>query len=95
MSIEYSYKGYGPLKNFRFRSVLLQKTPFYKICRILGWIPEIDTKEVMLLIGTDAPAAHIPLEVRSGDINLMQWNNVKDVQFADQFKKLQIIPKTR
>ena len=29
--------------------------------------PSIDTKDVMLLIGTDSPAAHIPLEVRSGN----------------------------
>jgi hypothetical protein len=29
-------------------------------------IPEIDSSSVMLLIGTDAPQAHIPLEVRSG-----------------------------
>ncbi|XP_053406602.1 uncharacterized protein LOC128559321 [Mercenaria mercenaria] len=28
--------------------------------------PEIDSSSVMLLIGTDAPQAHIPLEVRSG-----------------------------
>lgn len=30
-------------------------------------IPRIDTKDVMLLIGTDSPDAHIPLEVRSGN----------------------------
>ena len=30
-------------------------------------IPSIDTKDVMLLIGKDSPAAHIPLEVRSGN----------------------------
>ena len=29
-------------------------------------VSNIDTKDVMLLIGTDSPAAHIPLEVRSG-----------------------------
>ena len=29
-------------------------------------IPEIRSKDVMLLIGTDAPGAHIPLEVRAG-----------------------------
>ena len=27
----------------------------------------IDTKNVILMIGTDSPAAHIPLEVRSGN----------------------------
>ncbi|XP_053392148.1 uncharacterized protein LOC128554860 [Mercenaria mercenaria] len=32
-------------------------------------IPQIDTNNVMLLIGTDSPAAHIPLEVRSGNID--------------------------
>lgn len=31
-------------------------------------IPEINSNDVLLLIGTDMPAAHIPLEVRSGDI---------------------------
>ncbi|XP_060567693.1 uncharacterized protein LOC132726393 [Ruditapes philippinarum] len=30
-------------------------------------IPQIPNTDVMLLIGTDFPAAHIPLEVRSGD----------------------------
>ena len=30
-------------------------------------IPEIDAQEVMLLIGIDAPGAHVPLEVRSGN----------------------------
>ena len=30
-------------------------------------VSNIDTKDVMLLIGTDSPAAHIPLEVRSGN----------------------------
>ena len=30
-------------------------------------IPEIDVKDVMLLIGTVSPGAHIPLDVRSGD----------------------------
>ena len=30
-------------------------------------IPRIDTSNMMLLIGTDSPGAHIPLEVRSGD----------------------------
>ena len=30
-------------------------------------VSKIDTKDVMLLIGTDSPAAHIPLEVRSGN----------------------------
>ena len=30
-------------------------------------LPKIDTKNVMLLIGTDCPGAHIPLEVRSGN----------------------------
>ena len=30
-------------------------------------ILEIDAKDVMLLIGTDSPGAHIPLQVRSGD----------------------------
>ncbi|VDI41613.1 Hypothetical predicted protein [Mytilus galloprovincialis] len=29
-------------------------------------IPKIDANDVMLLIGTDSPEAHIPLEVRSG-----------------------------
>lgn len=29
-------------------------------------IPDVESKEVMLLIGTDSPLAHIPLEVRSG-----------------------------
>ena len=32
-------------------------------------IPKVDNKDVMLLIGTDTPAAHIPLEVRSGDVD--------------------------
>ena len=32
-------------------------------------VTNIDTKDVMFLIGTDAPAAHIPLEVRSGKID--------------------------
>ena len=30
-------------------------------------IPEVDERSVMLLIGTDSPEAHVPLEVRSGD----------------------------
>ena len=30
-------------------------------------VPNIDTNNVMLLIGTDFPGAHIPLEVRSGN----------------------------
>ena len=30
-------------------------------------VSKIATKDVMLLIGTDSPAAHIPLEVRSGN----------------------------
>ncbi|MCG8069350.1 MAG: hypothetical protein JAY84_15975 [Candidatus Thiodiazotropha taylori] len=30
-------------------------------------IPRIDSNDVMLLIGTDCPGAHIPLEVRSGN----------------------------
>ena len=30
-------------------------------------VSNIDTKNVILLIGTDLPAAHIPLEVRSGN----------------------------
>ena len=30
-------------------------------------VPRIDTNNVMLVIGTDSPGAHIPLEVRSGD----------------------------
>ena len=30
-------------------------------------VPKIDTSDVMLLIGTDSPDAHIPLEVRSGE----------------------------
>ena len=30
-------------------------------------VPSIATTDVMLLIGTDSPAAHIPLEVRSGN----------------------------
>lgn len=30
-------------------------------------VPRIDTNNVMLLIGTHSPGAHIPLEVRSGD----------------------------
>lgn len=30
-------------------------------------IPEINNNDVLLLIGTDVPAAHIPIEVRSGD----------------------------
>ena len=30
-------------------------------------VPRIDTNNVMLLIGTDSPGAHIPLEVRFGD----------------------------
>ena len=30
-------------------------------------IPSIDTDDVMLLIGTDSPDAHIRLEVRLGD----------------------------
>ena len=30
-------------------------------------LPKIDTKNVKLLIGTDCPGAHIPLEVRSGN----------------------------
>lgn len=32
-------------------------------------IPSTDLTEVMLLIGTDSPNAHIPLEVRSGNEN--------------------------
>lgn len=31
-------------------------------------VPRIDTNNVMLLIGTDSPGAHIPLDVRSGDL---------------------------
>ena len=30
-------------------------------------VPKIDTNNVMLMIGTDCPGAHIPLEVRSGN----------------------------
>lgn len=31
-------------------------------------IPRIETGDVMILIGTDNPIAHIPLEVRAGDV---------------------------
>ncbi|CAC5370835.1 unnamed protein product [Mytilus coruscus] len=41
-----------------------------KVCKLAYLadinIPKFDAKDVMLLIGTDTPEAHIPLEVRSG-----------------------------
>ena len=43
----------------------IQKLSYLKV---IG-VSNIDTKDVMLLIGTDSPAAHIPLEVRSGNNN--------------------------
>ena len=39
------------------------KFPYLSDIRIL----EINNNDVLLLIGTDVPAAHIPIEVRSGD----------------------------
>ena len=33
------------------------------------YLPEIDNDDVMLLLGSDAPFAHIPLEVRAGSYN--------------------------
>lgn len=32
-------------------------------------IPQIETDDVMILIGTDNPIAYIPLQVRGGDVN--------------------------
>ena len=47
-------------------------------------VSNIDTKDVMLLIGTDSPAAHIPLEVRSGKNDQpSQFEHVSVGQYVD------------